>query len=262
MRFLERPATRLHGAGRTLDASSHRHVVVNSISVASAGHSYEFVGAGPNPSVNRRDRVEGSTTEGACGTIAHASVRLPGTCRPLRSPTRPRPSATGWPARCRPRAAAARRGPRGRGHRRRRVHRAVDGDPPGRDGLIAADRPARAAFIGFSKRPERRVLRGQPDPRPGQRERHHPGEVELRAARAENLRELVDFTGEQDRLRSRGDRHPRSPTGPTRSPSSGPGSRRRTSGAIGSSSSTGRPSGRRSTRRSGRPASWPGRSTT
>ena len=82
------------------------------------------------------------------------------------------------------RRSAARRGRgprRRRRHRRGRLHRPVDGHPADRHGSGTPRRGPRGGHRGLRReRPERRVLRGQPDPRPGQR---HPA-LPRRAAAA------------------------------------------------------------------------------
>ena len=106
------------------------------------------------------------------------------------------------------------------------------------------------------ERAQRRVLRGEPDPRPGQRDPALPRRA--RAARARGHRQPPGahrvHPRARHRLRPRGDRAPSpSPTSPTRSTSSGRGSTRPPSTASTSSSSTARRPGPRSTRRCGTP---------
>ena len=175
---------------------------------------------------------------------------------------RPNRSATGCASRRPPRRPAA-----GRPGAQRRVDVAIVG--AGFTGLwtaialtdtdpVAAGRRPRGGDRGVrGDRPERRLLRGEPDPRPGQRHQALP----RRAASASSARAsttsqgLIAFTRDaRHRLRPRGDRDARpGRPGRTRSTSSGPGSTRRPSTGSTSSSSTARPPRPRSTPRCGTP---------
>ena len=160
-------------------------------------------------------------------------------------PTRPTRSATGW----RPSPAGPARPPlsgdgaRGRRRGRRRVHRPVDRDRADRHGPLAAGRRSSRRRRSASARAAATAASASASLTHGLANgiRHFPDE--LAAPRAGGHRQPARarrvHPGQRDRLRPRGDRRSwTSPTSPTRSTSSGPGSTRRPSGARSSCSWT------------------------